>query len=175
MRYFAYGSNMCTARLAARVSVQHCLGPARLQDYALYCDKRGADNSGKFTIAAASARQVQGVVFELADNARSILDRFEGPGYHSQQVSLINSDNGTCEALTYIAHDDWRDSQLQPFDWYLAFTLAGALEHQLPRDHIEQLRRWPCQTDPLAERVALNRDILAGTSADLSLEKGWLG
>ena len=45
--YFAYGSNMSSARLAARLGPTRCLGRAVLDHFALAWNKPGLDGSGK--------------------------------------------------------------------------------------------------------------------------------
>lgn len=172
MLYFAYGSNMCVTRLAARVSEVQVMGAARLPDHQLHCDKRGGDGSAKFTIAAQPGAAVHGVLFRLQHSAREILNGFEGPGYAARQVSLLTA-GGECRALTYQATGDWRDAGLLPFDWYLAFAIAGATEHGLPAACIQRLQAWPCQADPVAERAALNRAILDGEQPDLTRQRQW--
>lgn len=172
MLYFAYGSNMSSLRLAARVDELDCLGAARLADHALYCDKHGGDGSAKFTIALQTGSEVHGVLFQLPAAARGILDGFEGPGYAACQVGL-QTGNGPATALSYQALDDWRDPSLLPFDWYVAYAVAGAVEHNLPSGWIRKLSNWSCQPDPVTERAELNRAILDGAQPDLELQRQW--
>ncbi|MDX1497166.1 MAG: gamma-glutamylcyclotransferase family protein [Salinisphaeraceae bacterium] len=163
MLYFAYGSNMSAERLVARVTNAGVRGHALLTDHALYCDKRGADGSGKFTIAPQKNEQVHGVLFELQSDARQILDGFEGPGYLAKEIE-VDVANQSFTALTYQALPEYRDSRLLPFGWYLAFAIAGARQHALPQYWIEQFEAWPNQTDPITERDQLNRAILKQAS-----------
>jgi gamma-glutamylcyclotransferase len=50
MLYFAYGSNMLTERLKARVPSTRPISPAILSDYDLRFHKRSTDKSGKCDI-----------------------------------------------------------------------------------------------------------------------------
>lgn len=163
MRYFAYGSNMSSERLIARVDETTEIGAAKLHGYALRCDKHGGDGSAKFTIAVQNDAIVHGVLFDLPDSAREILDGFEGPGYQACEVPLLTA-QGEHIALAYQALDEWRDPSLLPFDWYVAYAVAGATQHRLPRDWIQALQNWPSQPDPFPRRAKLNRAILKGGS-----------
>ncbi len=161
MLYFAYGSNMSSARLGVRIDFISCLGKATLPGYELFCDKGSeADGSGKFTIASQHLHQVPGVIFEISDSALDRLDSFEGPGYRRLHVRLDSAEHGPLEALTYIALDEVRDAALRPYDWYLGFAIAGAVEHHLPVTHIHRLENWPCWVDPDTERDTRNRSLL---------------
>ena len=62
-RYFAYGSNLTSARLVERVPSARAVGPALLRDFRLTLDKRGADGSGKANLAPAPGGSVWGVVY----------------------------------------------------------------------------------------------------------------
>lgn len=172
MRYFAYGSNMSADRLIARVSEVEILGAARLPGHALYCDKHGGDGSAKFTVAAQTGSFVHGVLFRLPPSAREILDGFEGPGYAAREVQLQTVD-GFDTALTYQALAEWRDPSLLPFDWYVAYAVAGAEQHRLPSDWVQTLRNWPSQPDPIARRAELNRAILNGARPDHARQHEW--
>src|SRR5699024_6090609 len=67
MYYFAYGSNMCTARLAQRVPGVKALGSAWLGGHRLYWHLRGGDGSGKCNIVLTDdpVDRVHGVLFEF--------------------------------------------------------------------------------------------------------------
>lgn len=164
MRYFAYGSNMCTARLQARIDVDGCLGHALLPGYDLQCDKRSqVDGSAKFSITPAHLVQVPGVLFEIWESALDTLDTIEGTGYRRIHVE-VDVAGGKLDAITYISLEEARDPSLLPYDWYLAFAVAGAMEHDLPKPHIHRLQAWPSCTDPDTDRSAINRRILESSA-----------
>lgn len=172
MHYFAYGSNMLSARLLARVPEARALGAAMLIDHELFCDKRSVDGSGKFTIVAQAGGCVPGVLYNISQAGRAGLDAFEGPGYAAVDVEVeVGGQPHT--ALVYVAHSDWRDASLKPYDWYLAFARAGAIEHDLPAPHQARLHVWPSQPDQNTERAALNRAILAGQCPTLARQAQW--
>ncbi len=99
VRYFAYGSNMLTARLRERVPSAAAIGIGRLVGHALRWDKRsGRDRSGKCD-AEATGRQedvVWGVLFELDPDEKLALDRAEGlgVGYLDKTVQVSTDEHG---------------------------------------------------------------------------------
>lgn len=155
--YFAYGSNMLTARLAARCRIIATLGVATLADHSVAFAKRSVDNSGKATLAPATGRTAYGVAFQMAASELKILDDIEGPGYRRIEVSVDVSGrprgdraSTSLTATTYVAgtHEDG----LLPYDWYRNLILAGSEEHGLPPGHIAALRQLQTQADPVPDR-----------------------
>jgi hypothetical protein len=53
-------------------------------------------------------------------------------------------------AVTYIATD--LDRALQPYDWYRALVIAGALQHTLPAEWMAMLEQVASIRDPDAKR-----------------------
>src|SRR5699024_2189161 len=104
MYYFAYGSNMLTARLAQRVPQ---LAPAAADD------------------------GVYGVLYELDAGRLQRLHAAEGPAYEFVELNVVSDRLGTVPAAVYRGHAAWLDTGLVPFKWYLRFVLAGAREHGL--------------------------------------------
>jgi gamma-glutamylcyclotransferase len=54
-------------------------------------------------------------------------------------------DGSVVGARTYLAAES--EPYLEPYDWYLALIIAGALEHNLSSDYITTLYQTPYQTD----------------------------
>lgn len=152
--YFAFGSNMLTHRLSARVGSARLIGPVRASGWRLAFHKRGADGSGKCDLCPSHERDsVMGVLFELDETALRILDGFEGPGYQREPIRL--SDAGTSiDALAYRAQTAYQDASLQPYGWYRQLVLAGLLEHGASSNEIAKIRRTPWIADPDPERPA---------------------
>ena len=61
--YFAYGSNLPSARMRRRVPSAAAQGPAELQGRRLTTDKRGRDGSGKANLREDPAATVWGVLW----------------------------------------------------------------------------------------------------------------
>lgn len=129
MLYFAYGSNLLTARLRARCASARVVGTARLEGFHVAMAKQSwLDPSGKATILEGGA--AEGVVFELSEAELATLDAIEGVGKGYDRCAVaVDLRAERVGAVTYIATDP--QPGLVPFDWYLALVLAGAAEHGL--------------------------------------------
>lgn len=165
MYYFAYGSNMCTARLARRVPSVRPVGAATLAGHTLAWHLRGNDDSGKCNVVASRSDTdvVHGVVFELDADRLEALHAAEGPAYAFLElpVTLANSgEDETVSAAIYRGHAEWLDDTLVPYDWYRDFVVTGARAHGLPDDWIAWLANASVNADPDIGRAADNRRIL---------------
>jgi hypothetical protein len=137
--YFAYGSNMSSARLLARVSGAELRGRCRLRDWRLAFNKPGRDGSGKANLVEALGDLTWGVAWRLPDDAWPVLDRFE-PGYERRVFQLTETDGQTLQAHAYLYACPAGSPWLPPSDDYLAQLLRGALEHDLPTSYIAKIR-----------------------------------
>ncbi|WP_245284020.1 gamma-glutamylcyclotransferase family protein [Bradyrhizobium sp. Cp5.3] len=139
--YFAYGSNMSTARLRERMPSCKPLGIATLPGHELRFHKRSIDKSGKCNaFASGNNNEVIGVLFSFDPAERDKLDQAEGvgSGYEHAMVTVINEKGRRRKVLTYLATPDYIDDSLKPYGWYKDFVLAGAREHDLPPEYIEE-------------------------------------
>ncbi|AWN15220.1 gamma-glutamylcyclotransferase family protein [Salinisphaera sp. LB1] len=164
MYYFAYGSNMCTARLARRVPSVRPVGPAWLDRHRLCWHLVGHDGSGKCNVVETGdpADRVHGVLFELDATRLDALHAAEGPAYDFLELATGHA-GGEITAAIYRGRAKWLDDTLTPFAWYRDFVVAGAAEHGLPVDWIASLGRVPTRPDPDVERARENRAILEET------------
>lgn len=151
--YFAYGSNMLTERLRARVRSARPVGAARLPGMTLSFAKRGRDLSGKAMIATAedTALPLHGVLFEIDAAEIAVLDGFEGPGYARATLS-VTAGGTPVAAQVYVPMPDHIDAALLPFDWYLELILAGGRQHGLPPHWIGALAAMSRLPDPVRDR-----------------------
>jgi|SRR5699024_4429369 len=161
MYYFAYGSNMCTARLAARVPGVKSVGMAWLSGHRLHWHLRGNDGSGKCNIVLTHDPddRVYGVLFEFDVAHIGGLHAAEGPAYDYLQLEVGHAD-GVVEAATYRGRSSWLEDGLIPFKWYHNFVVIGAHEHHLPASWVDRLSSVATVKDPDRERAALNSAIL---------------
>ncbi|MFC3104028.1 gamma-glutamylcyclotransferase family protein [Salinisphaera aquimarina] len=161
MFYFAYGSNMLTARLAQRVPSVRPAGAAWLAGHQLHFHLRGSDGSGKCNVlhTGDATDVVHGVLFQLDADRLEILHAAEGPAYAFLELE-VGSASGPRRAAIYRGLPEHLDDSLVPFDWYCAFVVNGAREHGLPADYVAALERVGAQADSDRARARLNADIL---------------
>jgi hypothetical protein len=134
--YFAYGSNMSTARTEERVGKVRARGTARLAGHKIAFDKAGADGTGKTNIVPNKATDVWGVLFGISAEQFKKLAGYE-VGYVEQSLS-VRLGNEDVLARTFVA--DKRTRGLRPSREYLGFLIAGANEHRLPDGYAKALK-----------------------------------
>lgn len=159
--YFAYGSNMHSARMRARIPFAVPVETAALAGHALCFDKRGRDGSAKCNIRPDVARQVRGVVFRIDGLALILLDRIEGSGYRRLRVSVTGANSGRrYRAHCYSAKSTAVDPRVVAFDWYVEFVVSGAEAHGLPAQYVDWLRSAASRPDPNHRRGRQQRTLL---------------
>lgn len=159
MLYFAYGSNMSFARLLVRVPSASFVATAMLARHELRFHKISKDGSAKCDafLTDDPAHQVMGVVFEIDEAEKPVLDKQEGLGYgydEKQVVVITNTGNEIC-ALTYYALKI--DDALRPYQWYKHHVVTGATEHGLPEDYIKKIIAVEAVTD--ADQARFGREM----------------
>lgn len=161
--YFAYGSNMLTSRLTAQDRAPSAVkvGIGFLDCRRLTFDKLSQDGSGKCDAewTEKDSDRVYGVIFTIKSKDEEKLDKAEGlnNGYKKESVTVFTND-GSVNAVTYIATK--KETVLRPYRWYKALTVAGAVEHNLPRNYIEWLRTIEAVEDPNIQRREKNEKVL---------------
>ena len=162
--YFAYGSNMFTRRLRGRTPSARVIGAGHIYNCRLTFDKVSRSNSGKATIQISEDFQetVCGVLFSIHRDEESKLDKAEDyPNSYEKQEVKVNHGKGIIDAMTYISTK--RDSKFLPHHWYKRYVVEGAVEHELPEDYVEHLRRFASIPDPDTERSKREEAILDAT------------
>ncbi|MDX1678142.1 gamma-glutamylcyclotransferase family protein [Arsukibacterium sp.] len=162
MKYFAYGSNMALARIKQRIPGALRHGVVSLAQHTLRFHKVGyLDGSAKCDafFTGREADQVIGMLYNISDSDKSILDKIEGVGfgYQDKEVQVTDSQGNRITALTYIATHI--DSSLRPFNWYLNHVLRGATECGLPGSYIAAIAATPAIDDPDKARDASERAV----------------
>ena len=144
--YFAYGSNMLTARLHDRCPSARLVGKATVDGYAIEFNKPGRDDSGKATLNRKTDGLSTGVVFEIEEEDLCRLDQAEGSGYRRDDNFVVHLADGR-EVLTscYLARKT--ETGLRPYDWYLALVVAGARKHGLEDGYVLQLSQVAFDVD----------------------------
>jgi gamma-glutamylcyclotransferase len=158
--YFAYGSNMCSARLRNRVPSARPLAIGKITGYSLVFNKRSRDGSSKAN-AYFTGRESDfawGVIFALCPSEKAALDQAEGLRYGYDETTVtVASGDGDVAAVMYYATDI--DDSLLPYSWYVRFVVLGAREHSLPAPYIQSIERVAQSEDPDLRRDAENRAI----------------
>ena len=149
MKYFAYGSNLLSSRLRARIPAQS-FGMARLSRYVLRWDYHSLDGSGKCNVAQTGdpSDTVHGVVYEISKSDVPTLDAIE-QGYDRIEV-VLNHGGKRVSAWAYIYTEP--AASRPPYTWYKNLVVEGAIEHGFPAEVIQSLRSVASVPDPDTER-----------------------
>ena len=141
---------------------------ARLDKHRLKFHKKSNDGSGKCDAFYVDNPKdfIYGMLFELTTSQLWILDKYEGLGigYEQKSVQVVTHDMGTLSALTYYATDI--DSSLKPYQWYKEHVLYGAIEHNLPKDYISDIKKIGAMSDSNTKRHEKELMIYQGPSCD---------
>jgi|AntRauTorcE11898_2_1112593.scaffolds.fasta_scaffold04444_3 gamma-glutamylcyclotransferase (GGCT)/AIG2-like uncharacterized protein YtfP len=126
--YFAYGSNMNPARVAARIGATRQVMAGVLHDYSLRFDKASkVAGIAHANVAAVVGERVEGALFELESPEQiQMMDPFEGyPGDYERHRLPVTTHEGDIEAWVYIAAPGTTATALRPAREYLEHLLAG--------------------------------------------------
>lgn len=152
--YFAYGSNMLSARLTGRCPSANRVGLAKAIGWEHHFSKKSIDESGKATLVRVNTSDaaVQGVLFEICITERDALDEHEGSGYQrSETFEIVQSEDGQPKQVTtYLAIDTLIG--LEPYDWYLALIIAGGIENGIDSASLKSLRKQSFKLDANEDR-----------------------
>ena len=97
--YFAYGSNMLTARLRKRCIFPYKVERAYADDRIIDFSKRSKDCSGKATLRQQAGHRTPGVLFRIPITDCKILDRYEG-GLEKGKVTFVATNSPFIEPET---------------------------------------------------------------------------
>ena len=154
LKYFAYGSNLASARLLQRIPAASLDCVATLAGHRLCWRKNDSGQSGKCDIEITGEAQhlVYGVIYHMTRAEQLELDRYECSdfGYERRIIEVLGPRDEIHEAFTYFALDI--DHLQQPFHWYKEHVLRGALEHDFPLHYIDAIRATPSIDDHDSDR-----------------------
>lgn len=172
--YFAYGSNMLTARLVDRCPSTRVAGLAYADGYKLSFAKLSIDKSGKATLVQQAGQRCSGVLFEIDLAEQAALDKFEGADYRRDDAfPVVLADGSAFSASTYLARETTEG--LVPYHWYLALIIAGCHEHKLDAGYVRELRMVKHAIDEDLNRKTHKAAIHALKSADITDIAKFLG
>jgi gamma-glutamylcyclotransferase (GGCT)/AIG2-like uncharacterized protein YtfP len=131
---------MNTERITERCSSSRFISRAKVNGYKLLFNKRSKDKSGKANLIYTGDKSlVWGVIFDISEDQKPILDAAEGlgKGYDEYKLRVINDLEQEIDCVCYIATDEkYLDNNLKPYDWYKEYCLIGAKQHNLPEDYV---------------------------------------
>lgn len=133
--YFAYGSNMSSARLRSRIGEVGLEGIAILREHRHRFNKLGNDGTAKGNIEAAPDARVYGVAYHVNASQLELLAAVES-GYRGATV-IVRLGEHVLEAATFVA--GIVSETVAPLPAYLDHYAAGAAEHGLPGDYLEEI------------------------------------
>lgn len=134
--YFAYGSNMSTERLRARIPRATPIGRARWPGMRLVFNKVASDGSGKANLVEDSESEAWGVLYSIPLIDWASLDGFE-PGYVRGDCAVILDSGESFRAQVYLGSGETRETP--PHDWYRDHIYRGAVEHGLPAEFVRMI------------------------------------
>jgi hypothetical protein len=139
--YFAYGSNLCAARLRGLAPSALVRGAAHAPGFALRLDKRGVDGTAKANLHPAPGGVVWGAVYALdpADWAR--LDARERD-YARIEIEIVQ---GGQHALAQSYRSDRLTEDAVAAAWYKRLIVEGARAHALPPEWCAWLDGLPAR------------------------------
>lgn len=163
MQYLAYGSNMCVSRLRGRVPSAAYVGVAALRGYSFRFHKRSNDGSGKADAFETGNLSdiVWGVIFDIEEKERVLLDRAEGlgAGYVEKTLTVVDKDGEEHQVFTYVAEAMSINETLRPYSWYKRLVVEGSRQHGLPDAYVNAIAAMPEATDQNRTRDQRNRSI----------------
>ena len=135
--YFAYGSNMAAQQMSARCPGARALGPARLDGWRFYVNRRGTAS-----IKPAMNHAVFGVVWRIGPDHKTTLDHYEGirlRRYLTREISL-DHDAGAKRGFTYVGT---HLGEGRPVRAYLqGVVIPAARDWGLPAHYLDELESW---------------------------------
>lgn len=134
--YFAYGSNMDRAAMAARCPASKSVGVARLVRHRFF-----VTTDGYASVTRDPRRAVWGLLWDLALGDVPALDRWESlpSGLYAKTVQPVLTPQGPRRALLYIARAT-RPGQPEP--GYMEGVVAAAEAAGLPPEYRRELEAW---------------------------------
>ena len=151
--YFAYGSNMNSARVENRNMKFVSAQSGQLVDYQLAFNKRSTKYPGvaAANVIARPGSMTEGVLYQLTNpNQIEMMDPYEGYPIRYDRLELpIIVDGGVCDGWVYTANSDHVQEGLRPAGWYLDHLLAG--RQYLSNDYYQKLTQVECRPDSQIE------------------------
>lgn len=169
MKYFAYGSNLCTKRLRERVPSAIFHKVAIVHGFTLRFHKRSNDGSAKANAfyTGNPSDEIFGAIFDIDESEKYELDEAEGRGRGYSQITIHPRGDGKEEEMfAYVADESVIDDSLKPYTWYKDLVVCGAREHSFPEDYIRKIESVPAKQDTNIARDEKHRKLLSNPEED---------
>ena len=136
--YFAYGSNMISARMKQRLGWEAPRRAATLKDFQLVFDQAGFNDPSwsPANIRLEQGGLVEGMVYEVEEKDLKILDGYE-KYYQCLEVRVMATQEKNLDAVTYLSKKP--HGEKPPTQEYLNFLLEG--KSFLSREYFDELSR----------------------------------
>jgi len=143
--YFAYGSNLNRAQMAARCPLVQPVGPLVLKDYRLKFAGEGSrwwGPGGVATVAPSPGSIVHGALYRLGIGEDGALDRYEGiaTGRYRRVEDLVIVDG---EAVLVYVGTELLGAENPPSARYLETIRQGYRDWGLPLSALAEVRTYP--------------------------------
>lgn len=137
MLYFAYGSNMERVQMKRRCPKARFVAAAVLPDHELvFSGTPRMWGGGIADIRRVPGKKVEGVVWEIGEAERKVLDEYEGyPDlYVSKEVQVRTAAGKVLTAFAYVMANPGRE--MPPSKPYKRLLISGAEEHGLSEEYV---------------------------------------
>ncbi len=133
---------MSSLRLKSRCPSARFVSIAILKGFRLAFNKQSKkDGSGKANIIATQndKDEVWGVIFDVSENEKPELDKWEGlgKGYDEKALQVLTDKSQELKVQAYVAKKI--TDGIQPYDWYLRHCMIGATEFGLPQSYTNMI------------------------------------
>jgi len=140
MLYFAYGSNMERVQMKRLCQKARFVAAAVLPDHELvFSGSSRMWGGGIANIRDVPGKKVEGVVWEISEAERKVLDEYEGyPDlYVTKEVQVQTTSGKALTAFAYVMANPGRE--MPPSKPYKRLLISGAEEHGLSEKYIAYL------------------------------------
>lgn len=139
MNFFLYADNMNPAQLKKRAPEHRFVCKAYLPDHTIhFCRWSTQWRCGLASVTPSPGERVWGIVVEVTDEDRKILDEFEGdlpPGaFHHVSVTVITEGG---EKLLVTTHAATPIGKFKPKEHYLDWVMKGVTHWKLPDECVD--------------------------------------
>ena len=143
MKYFSYGSNMASARMASRVGRPVSFKRAVLRGYRRVFNKPMWEDPahGYANIVPASGESVSGVLFDCTEADFLALDVYEGvaDGHYERRDIVVECEGRAAKAIVYVACVPEDAPSIPSTPEYVGMVLQGAEQHSFEAEEIDAI------------------------------------